>query len=260
MKVRKSDSSPHPQKFTFMKKALPAIVLLCFFLLPSGVQAQAFEERPMPGYIGDRYFFAGPAFAQEPGSIRYTNLMLLHNQLSYGVNPHLQLVGSFTLFSVLPRFFREQRYSNPLSVGVQLSAPGLPDWVHLSFSPELTALTGSDFSVTDYRESWFLTLSGKLTVGSANHHVTLGLTRFFGDEFVDYSVRESFILIAGSSRLARNVHLIAETRFDTTAGSDDITLLGFRYFISGPFSFTNGLAWAEPSQELMPFFGLHLKF
>ena len=231
-------------------------------LLPESAQAQSSYDnnQTLPGLVQDRYFIAGAAFGQQTGEVRFTNFMVLHNQLSYGLNRHVQLTGNYTLFSALPRFFRDEPYENPISLGAQLSVPGLPDWIHLSLSPEMTFLTGRSPNLDGFSDRSSFSLTGKMTVGNYRHHVTLGYSSFWRSAETDIQDIRTYILLAASTRIARNVHLIGESRFFPDNNNEGIYLLGFRYLLYGPFSFTHGLAWDDPSTDLIPFFGLHFKF
>lgn len=245
---------------------LPGMLCLILFavaaLLPGQLSGQATTDTPRPlnGLVQDRYFIAGASFGQQTGNVRFTNFMVLHNQLSYGLNPHVQVLGSFSWFSGLPRFFRDEPYENPVSLGAQLSVPGLPEWLHLSLTPQLIYLTGGSSSLDGFSDRSTFNLTGKLTLGNVRHHVTLGYSSFWQSTDRDIQDMRSHILLAASTQLARNVHLISESRFFPAYTYESIHLLGFRYLIRGPFSFTHGLAWEDFRTDIVPFLGLHVKF
>lgn len=163
-----------------------------------------------------RYFWAPNAYGLNKGEGYYQNILVMWNQVSYGITDNFTLGGG-----IIPLFLFAGA-STPVFILPKISIPVQKDKFNISAGALIGTIIGE-------AETTFGILYGNTTVGTRDNNVTFGLGYgFAGDEWAS----SPMINISGMFRLSSRGYFITENYYVNTGGSGTaIISLGGRWII-----------------------------
>lgn len=183
-----------------------------------------------------RYFFSSSAYTLQKGDISYRNVLGVYSGLEYGITNRLSMSGGLNLYSV----FIDDMTSSVYNLSIKYGGWKLSD--------KMTTALSFNFSDVYDPYQYFdksdkhLSLTGLLTLGDNDKHITLGLGayRFKGNHYrfnfftstsvYDY-IASTFatIRLNGALRLGSNFALISENWIVSNSNYSDFLSFGLRF-------------------------------